>query len=176
MNKNCRHLNEEQIVKAIVDKGKLMPSEKEHLSACPECISAVESFEKDLKLLGKRAEGFVPLPKKRTVDYEKAGGSFLFGWKTSFAAAIIVLLFVILIHSDSKRLVLRNMDVADSEIYSEEILMTEVNNLIENPLPAKGLFIADDDSADFDEDFIDFVVPSAEDDVLSGIGKGEYIS
>ena len=170
MNKsNDSHMNEEQIYKAIIDESQLLPSENEHLSDCSECRTAVESFQKDLKLLGQTAESFVPLPKKRMVFHEKTGKNFLWGWKTSFAAAITILFFVITMHSDSvKNIFYNKTEIANSEQYSEDILMTEVNNLVENSLPAKYLFISDEDNTDYDEDFIDFVVPPVDDDILSG--------
>ncbi|OGR14935.1 MAG: hypothetical protein A2097_15325 [Desulfobacula sp. GWF2_41_7] len=174
--KNGSHLNEEQRYKAIIDESQLMPSEKEHLSDCSECRTSLESFEKDLKLLGQTAERFVPLPKKRALLYKKKGNNFSFGRRTSFAAAIIILFIVISMYSDSMKLLFHNKtDIADSELYYEDILITEVNNLIENSLPAKYLFISEEDNTDYDEDFIDFVVPSV-DGVLSGIEKGGYIS
>ena len=177
MNKdNGSHLSEEQIYKAIIDKSQLLPSENEHLSDCSECRTAVESFEKDLKLLGQTAERFVPLPKKRMVLHEKIGKNFLWGRRTSFAAAITILFFVITMHSDSMKLLFYKTDIANSELYSEDILMTEVNNLVENSLPAKYLFISDEENTDYDEDFLDFIVPSVDDGVLSGTEKGGYIS
>jgi hypothetical protein len=176
LNKNGCHLNEEQIIKAIVDKNGLLPSEKDHLYACPECRSALESFEKDLNLLGQRAEKFVPLPPKRTFVYEKGGKGLLLGWRSSLAAVALIIFFVISIYSDSMKLLFNKTDIADTELYSEEIFISEVNALVENPLPAKYLFVSDEEDTDYDEDFIDFVVPSAEDDVLSGIEKGGYIS
>lgn len=178
MNKsNGSHLNEEQIYKAIIDESQLLPSERDHLSDCSECRTELESFEKDLKLLGQTAERFVPLPKKRMVLYEKTGKNFLFGQRPFFAAAIVILFFVITMHSDSIKLLFSNKtDIANSELYSEDILMTEVNNLVENSLPAKYLFISDENNTDDDEDFIDFVVPSVDDDVLSGIKKGGNVS
>lgn len=176
MNKNGSHLNEDRIIKAIVDRAQLLPSEKDHLSACPECRNALEDFERDLNLIGQRAEKFVPLPKKRSVVYDKAGKGFIFGWRTSLAGAAIVLFLVVSIYSDSMKLLFNKTEIADSELYSEEIFMSEVNNLVENPLPAKYLFVSDEEDTDYEEDFIDFVVPSSEGDVLSGIEKGGYIS
>ncbi len=177
MNKNNgSHLNEEQIYKAIIDESQLLPSENEHLSDCSECRTALESFEKDLKLLGQTAERFVPLPKKRMVLYGKTGKNFLFGWRPFFAAAIVILFFVITMHSDSMKLLFYKTDITNSELYSEDILMTEVNNLVENSLPAKYLFISDEDNTDYDEDFIDFVVPSVGDEVVSSTEKGGYVS
>ena len=174
--KNAFHLNKEQLYKAIIDESQLLPSEKVHLSDCSECRTLLESFEKDLKLLGQTAERFVPLPKKRTVLYKKTGGNFSFGRRTAFAAAIIIIFFVISMYSDSMKLLFHNKtDFADSELYYEDILITEVNNLVENSLPAQYLFISEEDNTDYDEDFIDFVVPSV-DGVLSGIEKGGYIS
>lgn len=178
MNKNNgSHLNEEQIYKAIIDESQLLPSESEHLSDCPECRTAVESFQNDLKLIGQTAERFVPLPKRRKILYEKTGKNSLFGWGTSFAAAITILFFVITMHSDSMKLIFDNKtDNTNSALYSEDILMTQVNNLIENPLPAKYLFISDEDNTYYDEDFIDFVVPSVDDEVLSSTEMKGYIS
>lgn len=178
MNKNNgSHLNEEQIYKAIIDESQLLPSENEHLSDCPECRTAVESFQNDLKLIGQTAERFVPLPKRRKILYEKTGKNSLFGWGTSFAAAITILFFVITMHSDSMKLIFDNKtDITNSALYSEDILMTQVNNLIENPLPAKYLFISDEDNTDYDEGFIDFVVPSVDDEVLSSTEMKGYIS
>jgi len=175
--KNGTHFNEEQICKAIIDESQLLPSENEHLSDCAECRTAVESFEKDLKLLGQTAERFVPIPRKRMVLHEKAGKNFLWGWRTAFTVAITILFFVITMHSDSMKLLFHNKtDIADSELYSEDILMTEVNNLVENSLPAKYLFVSEEDNTDYDEDFIDFVVPSIDEDVLSSKENGGNIS
>ncbi len=181
MNKNNgSHLNEEQIYKAIIDESQLLSSENEHLSDCPECRTAVESFQNDLKLLGQTAESFVPLPKRRMILYEKTVKNSLFGWGTSFAAAITILFFVITMHSDSMKLIFDNKDnktdITNSALYYEDILMTQVNILIENPLPAKYLFISDEDNTDYDEDFIDFVVPSVDDEVLSCIKMKGSIS
>ena len=178
MNKqNGFHLSEDQIYKAVIDKSQLLPSENEHLSDCSKCRTALESFQNDLKLIGQTAERFVPLPKRRKILYEKTDKNSLFGWGTSFAAAITILFFVITMHSDSIKLLFSNKtDIVNSEIYSEEILMTEVNNLVENSLPAKYLFISDEENLDYDEDFIDFVVPSIDDDLLSVIKKGGYKS
>ncbi len=178
MNKsNDSHLNKEQIYKAMIDESELLSSEREHLSGCSECRAELEDFEKDLKLLGQTAERFVPLPKNRMVLHEKAGKNSLFGWRTSFAAAITILFFVITMHSDSMKLLLSNKtDVANSELYSEDILMTEVNNLVENSLPAKHLFISREEDTDYDEDFIDFVVPSVDDELLSVAVKGGNVS
>lgn len=174
---NDSHLNKEQIYKAIIDESELLSSEREHLSGCSECRDELESFEKDLKLLGQTAEGFVPLSKNRMVFHEKKGKNSIFGWRTSFAAAITILFFVITMHSDSIKLLFSNKtDIVNSEIYSEDILMTEVNNLVENSLPAKYFFISDEDNMDYDKDFIDFVVPSVDDDLLSGIEKGGNVS
>lgn len=174
MNKsNGSHLDEAQIYKAIIDESQLLPSEKEHLSVCSKCRAELESFEKDLKLLGQTAERFVPIPKNRMVLHEKAGKNSLFGWRSSFAVAVTILFFVITMHSDSMKILFSNTtDIANSELYSEDILMTEVNDLVENSLPAKYFFISDEENTDYDEDFIDFVVPSIDDDLLSGIEKG----
>lgn len=174
------HLTEDRIIKAVADKSQLSPSEKEHLSNCPGCSSALEIFENDLKQLGKIAELSVPSPKRRFITYEKRAErnfSRVFGMRTSLAAAITALFFVITLHSDSMKS-LFNTETGSyiDALHSDDLFITEINLLVENALPLKYMDIYGEADPDYDDDSMDFIFPSSGNDTISGTGKGGIVS
>lgn len=166
------HLTEDRIIKAVADKSQLSPFEKEHLSNCSGCSSALESFENDLKQLGKIAELSVPSPKRRFITYEKRSErNFprIFGLRTSLAAAITVLFFVITLHSDSMKYLLNTQTGSYVDaLHSDDLFITEINSLVENALPLKYVDIYGEADPDYDDDSMDFIIPSSGNDTISG--------
>ena len=166
------HLAEDRIIKAVADKSQLSPSEKGHLSNCPVCSSALESFENDLKQLGKIAELSVPSPKRRFIAYEKRSErNFprVFGLRTSLAAAITVLFFVITLHSDSMKYLLNTQTGSYVDaLHSDDLFITEINSLVENALPLKYVDIYGEADLDYDDDSMDFIIPSSGNETISG--------
>ncbi|MES0350366.1 MAG: hypothetical protein ABUK19_06570, partial [Desulfobacteria bacterium] len=57
------HLDEDQLLWAVVEENELPLPLQEHLSACPQCRANKERFEGDLARLGQMAERFAPSPK-----------------------------------------------------------------------------------------------------------------
>ncbi|MDP2863925.1 MAG: hypothetical protein Q8N95_14135 [Desulfobacterales bacterium] len=174
------HLTEDRIIKAVADKSQLSPSEKEHLSNCSGCSSALESFENDLKQLGKIAELSVPAPKRRFIAYEKRSErNFprVFGLRTSLAAAITVLFFVITLHSDSMKYLLNTQTGSYVDaLHSDDLFITEINSLVENALPLKYMDIYGEADPDYDDDSMDFVIPSSGNETIPGEGEGGLLS
>jgi len=166
------HFTEDRIIKAVADKSQLSVAEKEHLSNCSGCSFALESFENDLKQLGKIAELSVPPPKKRFTAYEKRSeGNFyrVFGLRTSLAAVITVLFFIITLHSDSMKSLL-NTETGSyiDELQADDLFITEINSLVENALPRKYTNIYGETDQDYDGDSMDFIIPSSGNDTISG--------
>ena len=50
-----QHLNDDQIIGAIVEAGDLPDTVRKHLAGCSQCRMAVEKFEEELSTLGKIA-------------------------------------------------------------------------------------------------------------------------
>lgn len=177
---NDAHLTEDRIIRSVVDKSELLSSEKEHLLNCSGCSSVFEGFENDLKQLGKIAELSVPAPKRRFIAHaKKTERNFprFFGLRTSLAAAITVLFFVITLHSDSmKSLLNTETRTYVDELYSDDLFITEINSLIENALPHRYTNIYMEAGPDYDDDFMDFIIPSYGDDTISGEGEGGLLS
>lgn len=174
------HLTEDRIIKAVADKSQLSPSEKGHLSNCPGCSSALESFENDLKQLGKIAELSVPSPKRRFTAYEnRSERNFfrVFGLRTSLAAAITILFFVITLHSDSMKS-LFNTEPGSyiDKLHSDDLFITEINSLVENALPHKYTNIYGEADPDYDDDSMDFIIPSSGNATIPGEEEGGLLS
>jgi len=174
------HLTEDRRIKAVADKSQLSVAEKKHLSNCPGCSSALESFENDLNLLGKIAELSVPSPKRRFIAYEKRSErNFprVFGLRTSLAAAITVLFFVITLHSDSIKYLLNTQTGSYVDaLHSDDLFITEINSLVENALPLKYIDIYGEGDPDYDDDSMDFIIPSSGSDTISGEKEGGVLS
>ena len=174
------HLAEDRIISAVADKALLSVAEKEHLSNCSVCSSAIESFENDLEQLGRIAELSVPAPKRRFTAYEKKPDRNLFpvfGLRTSLAAAITILFFTITLHSDSvKYLFPTETGSYVSELYSEDLFDTETDSSAENDLPLEYMDIYGEADPDYDDDFIDFILPSSGNNTVSETRNGGIVS
>jgi hypothetical protein len=178
--KDNGHLTEDRIISAVADKALLSVAEKEHLSNCSVCSSAIGSFENDLKQLGRIAELAVPAPERRFTAYVKKPERNLFpvfGLRSSLAAAITILFFTITLHSDSvKYLFTTETGSYVSEIYSEDLFDTEMDSLAENDLPLEYMDIYGEADPDYDDNFIDFILPSSGNNTVSETRNGGIVS
>jgi hypothetical protein len=163
------HLDEDQLLWAVVEEAELPLPLQEHLSACSQCRANKERFERDLARLGQMAERFAPSPKGPvSLPVEEPGGSigWSWGWRAYVSAAVAAALVVILIwwsplHRNTPG---DNGDILAREMEEAEQFMTEVSMLVENALPPVYLDISADSGTGFDEEFMQFVVPSVEGD------------
>ncbi len=166
------HLDEDQLLWAVVVEAELPLPLQEHLSACPQCRANKERFERDLARLGQMAERFAPSPKGPvSLPVEEPRGSigWSWGWRAYVSAAVAAALVVILVwwspvHRNTPG---DNGDLLAREMEEAEQLMTEVSMLVENALPPVYLDISVESGVGFDEEFMQFVVPSVEDEPLS---------
>ncbi len=58
------HLEEDQLLKAVVDETDLSQSQRDHLLICRQCREGREKIEEDLTRLGQMTERFSPSPKR----------------------------------------------------------------------------------------------------------------
>ncbi|MBW2173887.1 MAG: hypothetical protein JRF64_04460 [Deltaproteobacteria bacterium] len=166
------HLDEDQLLWAVVEETELPLPLQEHLSACPQCRTNKERSERDLARLGQMAKRFAPSPRGRvSLPEEKPRDSmgWLWGWRAYASATVAAALVVIVVWSfpmfrDTPG---DNGDMLAREMQETEQFMAEVSMLVENALPPVYLDISAESSADFDDEFIQFVVPSVEEESLS---------
>jgi hypothetical protein len=173
---DMQHLDEEQLVRAVVDATDLPESVQAHLAGCGQCLAGINSFEDEMTKLGRKAEQFAPQPQRRIMlPAQKAKAPFwkLLDWRNLVAAAATVSAVFILVWGTN---MVRNLSDPGTENRTAEMveakrLMTEVNTLVDNALPAFYLVISGENKADYDDEFYQFLIPAVEDKTLSDRGK-----
>jgi len=165
---NMQHLDEEQLVQAVVDATDLPHSVQAHLAKCGQCLAGKNSFELEMTKLSRQVERFAPKPQRRIllpVPKTKNPLRNLLDWRNLVAAAATVTAVFILVWGTN---MVRNPSVPGAEILAAEMeeaerLMTEVNTLVDNALPAFYLVISGEKNAAYEEEFFQFLIPTIED-------------
>jgi hypothetical protein len=166
------HLGEDQLLGAIVDEGDLPSTIRDHLARCPRCLANKEKLEQNLMTLGRMAEIYSPMP-RRTVSLPSIisndGNRLWKGWRICFGTALAAALAAVVVfwpglegpgHKDK-------IDMVAMETWEEEGFMTEINTLVDNALPAVYLDISGEGDTRLDDEFMQFIVPTAESESVS---------
>jgi hypothetical protein len=167
-----RHLNEDQIIQAVVDPGDLPQSVRAHLADCRQCTAERNSFEHELTALAQNAEQLAPGPQRRILlPPPKARNPLwnLLEWRNLIAAAAAVTAVFMIVWGTNT---VRNgsgpgTENLAAEMLEAERLMTEVNTLVDNALPPFYLELSGEKKSDYDEAFYRFLIPTIEDKALS---------
>ena len=161
-----RHLDEEEIIKAVVDEMDLTPRLRGHLKECSHCRTAKERLEKDLELLGQRGKRFTPMPKKRVplpVEEVRGFRIWSWGWRSAFAMAVSALVVASLFWSTMLRTSPEDrLEMLSREMQEDERLMTEVDVLVENVLSPVYLDISGVAEESPDDEFLKFIIPATD--------------
>lgn len=166
------HLDEEQLIRAVVDAADLPESMRDHLTGCRQCLNGISSFERELKQLGRKADRFVPEPQRRIMLPAATDKNFirnLLDWpKLTAAAAAVCAVFILVWGTNTVRnLAGQGTGNAASTMLEAERLMTEVNTLVDNALPPFYLEISGERKSGDTEDFYRFLIPSVEDKAVT---------
>jgi hypothetical protein len=165
-----RHLNENQIVMAVVDCGLLPAAMHTHLSACRHCQSQKIDIERQFFELGQRARELAPLPQKSPRLPVAASKSPIWRYLPASAFSVLLLSAIAwwgIFSSPPARQSLSPVQSA-SGAWEDEGFMTEISTLSENALSDEYTQLAATaDAAELDEDFFEYVVPSTDAQPLS---------
>ncbi|MBW1777896.1 MAG: hypothetical protein JRI76_09930 [Deltaproteobacteria bacterium] len=170
---NSIHLNDEEILSAVIDTGDLDTKKRVHLSACPACQERKSAVEAPFVRMGDLASRYTPRPAGSPSIVQRQPGRNIFGMgfrlRPMLAAAIGILLMVTWIgwQSGDRRRNAGSLDSAQLQKIDDAALMAEVDALIDGALPEAYRYIAWDPEPRFTDDFIQFVAPLPEDDSLS---------
>ena len=175
------HLDEDQLLWAVVDEAELPPPLQGHLSTCPQCRAAKGKFEQDLARLGQMAQRFAPLPRKRVslpVEKPRISMWWPWDWRAYFGVAVTVALMIVIVwwSAPFRTTPEDSGDMLAQEMRDDVRIMTEISMLVENALPPAYQDICGISDPDFGEEFIQFIVPSIESEAVSyDSGKGGVV-
>jgi len=157
-----KHLNEKQLLMAMVDGNDLSAEARAHLEECPQCLERVKELEQELIALGNMAERVSPRQQKRvSLDAKpRHAGSWFWNLRTAAGATVMVVLTVTLLWwSPLSR---TTPDVISEVTFQEpDQLMTDIDRLVDNPLPSIYMYISGESQQEPDNDSGKSVVPSA---------------
>ncbi|MDH3392102.1 MAG: hypothetical protein OEL85_09940, partial [Desulfobulbaceae bacterium] len=137
---------------------------------CQLCKRKVEQFKDELQEIGETAMLSVPLLTKNITlpPEEVVRASHKSSWLPSFGAAVMagLVLFVYFLGMETpmspRFIALQGPDTP----MEDEYLMEEIFEMVENPL-SDALYQITGDNGDFDDDFLEFVVPDIQEDFQS---------
>ena len=160
-NHSKAHLEEDDILQAVIDNHDLSELHQQHLMECSQCRTRKEQLEQELARLGQLAERYAPKPQKRIILAEQKIRPPFLNWRIAFSAAAVAAVILVvwgvgLIQNQQQG----NIGNLAQDMVEAERLMTQVNNLVENALPQVYLDIVGETSLNLDEDFIDFLIPT----------------
>lgn len=166
------HLDEKQLIQAIVDQADLPASVQAHLAKCRQCRLRKENFERELANFGQMAERYAPQPQKRVrLPAHETKSTFwtLLNWRSAIGVAATVAAVLIVFWGTT---IVRNLSEHGtgglaSEILEAQRLMMEVNMLVDNALPVFYLEISGENNPDYDEEFYQFLIPPIENETLT---------
>jgi hypothetical protein len=164
---NVQHLDDNQLIQSVVDVSDLPDSVQAHLAQCDQCLAGKNSFELKMTTLGQKAEQLAPQPQRRIMlPAPKSKNPFwnLLAWQNLAAAAATVAAVFILVWGTN---LVRNLSEPGTEkltadMVESEKLMTEVNTLVDNALPPFYLVLSGENTAAYDDEFYQFLIPTIE--------------
>ena len=169
---NEYHLDENQLIQAVVDSNDLPAPVQAHLAACRQCLAVTESFQQEMANLGSTAERYAPKPQrpiKLPVHETKSRFGTFLNRRTAAAAVAAAAAVIIVFWGTSfvRNLFDYGTGGSAAEMMEAKRLMTEVNLLIDNALPPLYLEISGEYHPDYDMEFFEFIIPQIENETLT---------
>ena len=156
------HLNEDQMIRAVVDENDLTTSERNHLSRCSVCQKEKQLFEQTLNRLGDMSKELAPSPRKSFRPVVRENHSLL-RWRPALAAGFVIVLLMIGIWLTSPftRFQEKGTVQLTQKMENDQQLMVEIMYMEEYALPDCYLDIAGkfDDDDYYDDEFLEFIFP-----------------
>jgi len=165
MKNNAVHLNENQLIRSVIAENDLSLAARNHLLTCPVCQEKKQQFEKELDRLGFMAKACVPMFRKKIPIFSQKKNRRLFRQIAVAGFATLILLTVGIfrdpLFKDSQENQMSQSQLI-KEMEEDRKLMTEIHALEENPLPDFYMDISVESYGDMNDEFMEFVVPSKE--------------
>ena len=159
------HLNEDHIIRAIVDENDLTTSERNHLSKCSLCQKEKQEFEQVLHRMGDMSKELVPSPRISFIPVVQRNRS-LFRWKPALAAGFVIVLLMMGIWwtSPFTRFQENGSVQIVQKMESDQQFMAGITFIEDDALPDRYLDIigsSNDDDYDvyYDDEFLEFILP-----------------
>lgn len=167
------HIEEERLLRVLIEDARMTGAEDEHLEQCPQCRSMIEDLRADLTTLRRASAHYTPARTRRFTLPASATPSrrarLVHGWRIAAGAAVTLCLAAVLWWPAGYR----GPGTAPPEVargphaVAPDPVMLETRMMAENAMPADYQAIMESLDGGFDQGFIDFVIPPLDEDSLS---------
>lgn len=164
------HIPENRIIQMIADGGGRR-DEQDHLDQCALCRDKFAALESDLDQFRQQAALASPAPQRHFVlpadqPQRHPFQRWRLGWAAAGTVLSVALLTIFLWRGADNRL--PGFPPTTPPVAAlDDPEMMEVNMLAENALPEAYLVLSESLEGGYDEGFIDFLIPSLDDDSVS---------
>lgn len=155
------HLNEGQIIDAVIDEKGLKEAPRRHLEMCPLCREEKAALTAELDRLGQMAVNFTPAPQRRPFIAARESRPLAFR-RMALAAGFAAALLVALIWGPTFFSDPRIQEVAELSDEDQMDLFLVEDILEESALPEHYMDMAASSPSYFDEEFMELLIPSGE--------------
>ena len=161
MNGRSGHLNQEQLIDAVIDEEGLKEEQRRHLEGCPLCGEAKAAHMSELYRLGQLAADFTPAPQKRPFIPVRESRLLSFR-RMAFAAGFTAVILAALIWGPALISDPGTHEVVEFAGEEEMNLFLVEDILEESALPEHYLDMAASSHSYLDEEFMELLIPSGE--------------
>lgn len=139
MTKKINHLDEQQIIEAVIDGRGLDANLRRHLFECAACHAEMEALQAGLDRFGQISRDGMPEHFRKPAISELGTVVFKPVWRirpslgigVAFASILALLLSPLTLNRER----IYTVDAVYQEMLQDDKFMTEIENLEENPLP-----------------------------------------
>ena len=168
MNTACDHLNEDMLIRLVIDPTDLPDSVRNHLDGCTLCRTNKIQFEQELAAFGRLAKSYAPIPRQKIYPSQQEPGRFwhLTPFKTgrgrlALAGCITIILLICGVWwqmpMNSSIDTLKMLTV--EEIIDEQPLVAGIIPLENSHLTEIIKEVAYDANGYLEDEFVEFVAP-----------------
>lgn len=170
-NTSTHHLNQDELIRAVVDSGDLPNQRQDHLTVCHGCDQKLKRLTQQLDGLSQTARRMAPAPQRPfrlpATQQPSKHRLLLPAWAVGMATAAILVAVVVL---KSQWPWSHTLQGPAFNASADRQLMVEVNALVDDALPETFQQLATlstpiiTDTSDTEDDFLDWIAPGIGDD------------
>lgn len=160
------HLNSDELLQSLAQTADPQARRQAHLNACPHCQETLASLEKCFERVGQTARDLSPAPARPFRLPQKQRFSSRWFAKPLIATGLVAVCLLGLAVWLPNPYWPENppVKVTAADYEADRQLMEEVNALVENALPPAYQQLVAASDVNLDEDLINWLVPSIEED------------